>query len=58
MRGGEHQQHAEEHHMSGYASRVGVVDLHRRQRPDLTSLHVEETIHRQRARAMFPAVGP
>ncbi len=48
MRGGEHQQHAEEHHMPGDAPGVGVVDLHGRRRPELISFHIEEAIDRQR----------
>lgn len=42
VRGGEHQQHAEQHDMSGNTAGVGIMDLQGVQRPHLRLFHVEE----------------
>lgn len=42
MRGGEHEKHAKEHDVAGYASGLGVVDIQSGFRSQLSFLHIEE----------------
>lgn len=42
VRGSEHQEHTEQHDMTGYTSRLGVVYLYGRLWPDLITFNIEK----------------